>query len=136
MSWFRRLMYGRYGNDGLNTFLLILYFILALMYVITKLLVFWILSLVPILLMLWRMFSRNFARRRAENQAFSGLLKPFVRFFKPLSRMLKTKLAHAKDNTHRYFRCPSCKATLRVPRNVGKIEITCPACKNKITRKT
>ena len=129
MNWFRRFMYGRYGNDGLNKFLLALYFILALTYIITKLLVFWILSLLPIAVMLLRMFSRDYTRRRAENQAF-------IKLFKPVSRAFKTRRARMRDNTHRYYKCPSCKATLRVPRNVGKIEITCPACKNKITKKT
>lgn len=27
--------------------------------------------------------------------------------------------------------CPKCKATLRVPRNIGTLEVTCPQCGNK-----
>jgi hypothetical protein len=89
----------------------------------------WFASLIPILLALLRMLSRNIGKRRAENQAFLKLWRPVPRFF-------KNGLRRIKDKTHRYYKCPVCKATLRVPKNAGKIVITCPVCKNKIEKKT
>ena len=41
-----------------------------------------------------------------------------------------------KDRQHRYFACPKCRQTVRVPRGKGKISITCPKCREKFIRKT
>ena len=41
-----------------------------------------------------------------------------------------------RDRKHRYFTCPRCHQTVRVPRGKGKIAITCPKCKEKFTKKT
>ena len=38
--------------------------------------------------------------------------------------------------THRYFRCPQCRATVRVPKGKGQIRITCPHCKHQFIKKT
>lgn len=129
MNWLRRFMYGRYGNDQLNTFLLVLYFVLAVLNIIFNTIYLWIASLIPICWLFFRMLSKNYGRRRAENAAF-------LRLWRLVSGYFKTNRARMKDNMHRYYRCPSCRATLRVPKNVGKIEITCPVCGAKLTRKT
>lgn len=36
---------------------------------------------------------------------------------------------------HKYFLCPNCKQTVRVPRGRGQITITCPKCKQKFDKK-
>ena len=41
-----------------------------------------------------------------------------------------------KDRRNRYFLCPRCRQTVRVPRGKGRILITCPKCKEKFQRKT
>lgn len=38
--------------------------------------------------------------------------------------------------THRFFKCPECGVTVRVPKGKGKIKITCPKCKNAFVRNT
>ncbi|MCD8001749.1 MAG: hypothetical protein LUE95_04085, partial [Oscillospiraceae bacterium] len=35
-----------------------------------------------------------------------------------------------------FFRCPSCKAMLRVPRGKGRIRVTCRKCGNAFEKKT
>mgnify|MGYP004666140193 len=45
-------------------------------------------------------------------------------------------LDRVKDRKNRYFLCPRCRQTVRVPRGKGKIMITCPKCKEKFQRKT
>ena len=35
-----------------------------------------------------------------------------------------------------FFRCPSCKEVVRVPRGKGKIRITCPRCGYAFEKKT
>ena len=61
----QRFMYGRYGNDQLNTALLILYVALYVLYFLTRIELFYWISFVAILFALFRMLSRNPARRRA-----------------------------------------------------------------------
>lgn len=111
-------MYGRYGPDQLNTALLILGAALTVGGWFTSLPVLTILSYIPLTLVILRMFSRNVNRRRKENQKF-------LQFF--------TRL---RDRESRYFSCPRCKQTVRVPRGRGKINIHCPKCGNQFIKKT
>lgn len=138
MNKLRQWMYGRYGNDELSLVtwiaslvLLVLSSILstfaktggALLYVASGIR---ILGLAMLVWMMFRMFSKNIARRRAENYKFLA----FTRSLKGIFR----RRPDAK--THRYFKCPGCGQTVRVPRNKGKINITCPKCGVKFIKKT
>ena len=119
---FRRFMMGRYGTDKLGLTLLCAALALSLVGTLIKVpLVSLILSLGYYALMIWalaRMFSRNTYARYEEN-------RKFLRFFDQL-----------KDRQHRYFTCPKCRQTVRVPRGKGKIAITCPKCREKFIKKT
>lgn len=121
MNWLRKLMYGRYGGDQLSLFLMGLYLVLYLLAVVFR--APWLswLALLPAVLAVARMFSRNFTRRRAENAKFMALAGPAVRWF----RMRKTI---RRDKDHRYFKCPNCGQHLRVPKGKGKITVTCRSC--------
>ena len=37
---------------------------------------------------------------------------------------------------YRFFKCPSCRTRLRVPRGKGKINIRCPKCSRQFIKKT
>ncbi len=79
---------------------------------------------------IFRMFSRNLYKRRAENAAF------VEKFWNPVrSRFLDARM-QAKDKDHKYFTCPNCKAVCRVPRGKGNIVITCPRCRSEIRGKS
>ena len=41
-----------------------------------------------------------------------------------------------KDRKNRYYLCPRCRQTVRVPRGKGKIVITCPKCGSEIHGKS
>lgn len=71
----------------------------------------------------YRIFSRNLYSRRKENFAF-------CEYF----RIIKLKFKDRK--THRYYRCPMCRAWQRVPKNRGSIKITCRVCKHKFDKTT
>ena len=116
-----RFMYGRYGNDQLGWFLLALYFFLALLATITEIGLFALAGEACILVALFRMLSRNLAKRRTENQKFLTKINPLIRWFRLQSTI-------RKDKEHRYFKCPSCGQQLRVPRGKGKITVTCRGC--------
>lgn len=130
MNWFRRIMAGRYGVDALGLALLIVSLILNLLTSLTRWRILAYLSFIPLILCFYRMFSRNIYKRNGENMKFMG-------FWRPIQEKFKRRAARSKDKkTHRYFSCPTCKQTLRVPKGRGKIEITCPKCKTKFTKKT
>ena len=42
----------------------------------------------------------------------------------------------AQRSTYRFFKCPQCKQTVRVPKGRGKICITCPKCKTEFIKKS
>ncbi|MBE6933041.1 MAG: hypothetical protein E7464_06665 [Ruminococcaceae bacterium] len=115
---FFRFMYGRYGTDQLNNALLILGVVLTILGWFSSTAFLTVLSYIPLALVIFRMFSRDVNRRRKENQKF-------LQFFNRL-----------KDRDSRYFSCPRCRQTVRVPRHRGKINIHCPKCGNRFIKKT
>ncbi len=127
-NFLSRMMYGRYGADQLNLFLLGAWLVLYLVSMVLSLahitLAAQILNIVAYGVIIWslfRMLSRNYDRRRRENAWFMEKVGP-------LTHGLRQRRAQRRDKEHRYFRCPSCGAVLRVPRVKGKINITCRSC--------
>jgi len=114
-------MYGRYGNDQLNLFLVVLYLALYLLFAATRFAPLYWLTVVLIIAALFRTLSRNLTRRREENAKFLRLIDPAVRWLR-LRRTIR------RDKEHRYFKCPNCGQMLRVPRGKGKITVTCRGC--------
>lgn len=119
---FRNFMSGRYGTDKLNMVILGSGVLVSLIASFIRLpLVMLLLTVLSYGLLIWalfRSFSRNTYKRYEENRRF-GL------FFDRL-----------KDRQHRYYKCPKCRQSVRVPRGKGKISITCPRCREKFIRKT
>ena len=128
-QWMQRLMYGRYGTDRLNWLLLILYLVFWALGAFTRFLLFPILAWILLILVFFRMFSRNTSKRWAENQKFLSAWSRVKGFFSGRS-------AELHDRDHRYYHCPQCKNKLRVPRGKGKIQITCPVCRTEFIKKT
>ncbi len=115
----RGFMAGRNGVDTLAWFLCILAVVLNLIGSIAGLSILSFLANIPMLLALFRVFSRNTNQRYEEN-------RKFTQFF---ARIKGRK-------THCYFRCPNCKTQVRVPKGKGKIKITCPSCRETFVKKT
>lgn len=118
-EWIRGAMAGRNGMDALGYVWLFTGIICNLIGSFTGKAIFVYLAYIPLFLAFFRMFSRDLERRYQENLRFT-------QFF--------ARIRGRKD--HRYFRCPSCKTMVRVPRGKGMIRITCPACKMKFQKKT
>ena len=128
---FRRFMYGRYGSDELNIALLIAAVAVGLtnsflslffrgFTVYTQIIspVFYLLMLGLLGFSLFRSFSRNIYARQKENRWFRNMWQ------------------RLRDRKNRYYRCPKCKQTVRVPKGKGKISIRCPKCGEKFIKKT
>lgn len=116
-----KFMAGRYGTDQLNNTLMVTYLLLYLVAIFVGWPVLYWIGLVLIFVTLFRSFSRRVDRRRAENDKFLQLTAP-------LRRKCKNLLVRAKDRDHRYFKCPSCKQQMRVPRGKGRITVHCRSC--------
>lgn len=118
----RRFFAGRYGHDKLNMVLLGAGMVLCIASMFVKnptadgLLV--VLSYILLILSLFRCLSRNTYKRYQENR----------RFLLVLDRL--------KDRNNRYYSCPKCRQTVRVPKGKGKIAITCPKCRERFIKKT
>ena len=130
-------MFGRYGTDALNRFLSIA----ALACMGASILLRWL--RVPVAetalywgalaLIVWslvRMLSRNAWKRGRENQTFLRLRRGVTARFSGL------RVRWRQRGTHRFYTCPQCKTSLRVPKGRGKLVITCPKCKHRFERKT
>ena len=125
-----RFMQGRYGADQFNNFLLMVAVLLALINSFFIRSPFFGLFVDAILIYsLFRMFSKNIWKRQKENLKYMEMTRPVRTRFNLIKRNMT-------DKEHRYFICPNCKQTVRVPRGRGKIEITCPRCKTKFEKKS
>lgn len=127
-----RFMSGRYGSDTLNKVLLGVYVAVVLIYTIGSLFisaeadllssVLWLcyllITTLLIVLIFFRMFSRNIVKRRRENDRFCG----FFKLWRNRTRDRKT---------HVYRKCPRCRAVLRLPRAKGKHTVVCPRCRER-----
>ena len=128
-----RFMVGRNGNDQLNLFL---YAVDAVLLIAATLIGGqvgrWMFVAVLALLgyIYFRMFSRNLTKRREENGKFLRILYSVQAGLK----IRREKWVQRKD--YKFFTCPSCKTTLRVPRGNGKIKIVCRKCGNTFTGKS
>lgn len=118
----RHFMRGRYGSDKLNTAILLVGVAACLLqmflpFAAAKL----ALTLLSYGCMIWaicRTLSRNTYKRYQENRKYLLFLD------------------RIKDREHRYFDCPRCHQTVRVPKGKGKISISCPKCREKFIKKT
>lgn len=112
-----RFMYGRYGSDRFNRFLLVLYLILWVLSVVFRGwtgLIFYALTTVTMVWTLFRMLSRNISRRQAEN------------------RWYLHQVTRLKDiRRYRYRRCPHCRGMLRLPIKRGRRTVTCHRCRHQ-----
>ncbi len=125
----RNFMIGRNGADQLSMAMLITGIVLSLLTAITKLGIFNLLGLIVLILTIFRMFSRNLEKRRAENQKFVNFRANFGTNAKQLMNRLKNM------KKYKYFKCPQCGARLRLPRKVGEVTVTCGKCKNQFKQK-
>ena len=123
-------MTGRYGPDQLGITMTVTSLVIYLLYGILSFTPLMFVSYVLLLLAVFRMMSRNIQRRRAENDRF-------IRHWWPVKTKInrfKTELSQRK--THKFFKCPSCRNNLRVPKGKGTLQITCPKCGERFIKKS
>ncbi len=132
----QRFMIGRYGADQLWRALMIFYLlaivITNIVYRFSKIAYYSlsVLSLAIIIFAVFRVFSKNIEARRKENQEWlkitGGIRQKFI-FAKERNKQKKT---------HKFVKCKKCKKVLRLPKNKGKLNVSCPHCKNQFVVNT
>ena len=90
-NWLQRVFAGRYGVDQLSLAILVLDLILCLVGMFTRNGWLNLLAYIPMVLVLYRMLSKNTYRRYQENRRFLQLID------------------RIKDRKNRYYKCPKCK---------------------------
>ena len=73
--------------------------------------------------------SIYFSTPYEENEKYLKAIKPVQQFF----NLQKKRFS---DRSHKYYRCPSCKQMVRLPKGKGKIIVTCPSCHQKFEKRT
>ena len=127
---FRNWMVGRYGTDELSRCLTWVAVGLMLLSCISALRFLYIPSWIIIIWAYFRVFSKNIYKRSKERDTYLRITGKIRNKFSLLKRMWHDR------KTHKYFKCPSCKTMIRVPKGKGKIAITCTKCRNEIIKTT
>ena len=121
---FRRMMEGRYGSDQMGFALLAASLVLSL-FPYTGLL-----GMAGLGWSVFRMMSRNIARRQAENRLFLEKTEPVrIRTGQWIVRMRNRK-------EYKYHRCTKCHTLIRLKRGQGERHLKCPRCGKEYTCRT
>lgn len=123
-------MLGRYGQDELGKFILSLSLILLIINLFVKTAALSAAALVLIIYSYYRIFSRDISARYAENKKFLTSLDPLRRKF------FSSKNKYDNRKVYKYIKCPQCKFEMKVPKNKGKIRVTCKKCGEKFIVKS
>lgn len=127
----RNFLYGRSGSDALSmaTSFLACGLLVIAMFVGDALSgILWILACICLILTYFRIFSRNVAKRRLENERFLKLIRPIT------DVRARRAAKKRQKNLYCFFKCPQCSTVLRVPKGKGHIRITCRTCGNVFER--
>jgi len=126
----RRFMMGRYGIDSLGRFLLGLALVLLLLSRFFLRSILYILSFTILVIVYYRMFSRDIDRRYRENQLFLEYRNKINNNIQRQKYMLRQR------RIYHIYRCPGCGQKIRIPRGKGKVQIACPKCKTRFIKRS
>ena len=129
-QFFGRIFYGRNGIDhlGIFTWCLTAGFFVATM--ISHSVIVYFIGVALLAWSVFRMLSTKTDRRYLENQKFDQFFYRIKYFFTDMKKRAEDRKIYV------YYKCPSCKQKLRVPRGRGKIEIRCPKRSTTFVKKT
>ena len=123
-------MDGRHGIDQLGTLTLFSGLLLSLTGAFTGTGIASFLGLALYIVTVYRMLSRNKEARQRENRKYIELTEKWSLKVRQFFRRLKNR------KEYKYFKCPQCKALLRMSRGEGEKEICCPKCQNRFKQKS
>lgn len=127
---FQRFMAGRYGADQLTKVYLVITIICLVLSMFTRFMPLYWVALLLLVYTYYRMFSKNVSKMYAQNQKFLNWR------YRLVAKWDAFKKRFAQRKEYRFFKCPTCKQRVRVPKGKGKICITCPRCHRDFIKKS
>ena len=123
-------MMGRNGVDELARFESIFVWILLLVSIFSRMWIFDLLAMALIVHMYFRILSRDVSKRYEENQKYVNFR------YNTVVKWDKKKKRIAQRRNYRFYKCPMCRQEVRVPKGHGKIQITCPKCRETFIKRS
>ena len=117
-----KFMQGRYGVDSLSRFLSGILIAVIVIRMFVRIPLSGLISFALLVILYWRMFSKNISKRYAENQKFLQLRDKFLGKFSNFG----SNMSQLKD--YHIYKCPQCSQKIRIPRGKGHIMVRCPRC--------
>ena len=133
--WLANFMRGRYGTDEFNKFLIAITLILIILDLFVRMRWVDILTVLLLIYIYARMFSRNYNARYMENQRFLAFASKFRKGRSAGYGNGSGFTGFGTDKEHKIMRCPGCGQKLRVPRGAGTIMIKCPNCNTQFQKR-
>ena len=125
-----RFLQERYGIDDLSKLMMGIVFILAVINMFFRLPVLSAVIWAVIILIYFRMFSKNKYKRYQENQLYLKYMGPFQNWIRKQINIIKLR----KD--YHIYTCPTCKQKIKIPRGKGRIAVRCPKCRTEFIKKS
>ena len=126
----RVFMLGRNGIDQLVTAFIVAALVSDILFTLLGLIFLRFIPLIFLVLAMLRLLSKNVARRREENYRFTRVWADAKCSFSGWRKRT------AQSGEYKFFKCPSCRTKLRVPKGKGRIKITCSKCGQRFDGKT
>ena len=123
-------MMGRNGVDELARFESIFIWVLLLVSIFSRMWIFDLLAMALIVHMYFRILSRDVSKRYEENQKYVNFR------YNAVVKWDKKKKRIAQRRNYRFYKCPMCRQEVRVPKGHGKIQITCPKCRETFIKRS
>ena len=127
---FARFMMGRNGVDELARFESIFVWVLLLVSIFSRMWIFDLLAMALIVHMYFRILSRDVSKLYEENQKYVNFR------YNAVVKWDKKKKRIAQRRNYRFYKCPMCRQEVRVPKGHGKIQITCPKCRETFIKRS
>lgn len=124
-----RFMTGRNGMDNISWHAFCAYIAIIVINLFLGSGLLELLGFALIVYAIFRILSRNIAKRQEENSRY-------IVFCEKVSREIRQFFLRLKGmKTYKYFRCPGCKNRLRMKRGAGEKTITCPVCRRQFQQR-
>ena len=132
-QWFYKLMMWMRGRNGVDQLAIFSFIVSVILQLLSSILGSSVMMLVSLGLYAWtlfRVFSKKSVKRAEENTKFVtgwGNLKT-------KARQWFTRIKNIRQ--YKYFKCPQCKALLRLTRGQGVKDVCCPRCQHHFQMKS
>lgn len=127
---FTRFMQGRYGVDSLSRFLSVLLLAFIALGLFVRIPFSGMITFAILVILYWRMFSRDIPKRYEENQKFLQIRDKLLGRFSSFG----SNMSQFKD--YHIYKCPRCNQKIRIPRGKGHIMVRCPSCGYEFHKKS